>query len=79
MLLPMLRDGRLHLSGIVVLSPHLTAENRQALLPRAVHKTKRQIEQLVAALAPQPDAPAVMRKLPFSRMARTSSASYAFI
>jgi hypothetical protein len=63
MLLPMLRDGRLHLSGIVVLAPHLTPNNRQALLKRATHKTKREIEELVAELAPREDVPAVMRKL----------------
>ena len=60
----MLRDGRLHLSGIVRLIPHLTVENRQAVLRRATHKSKRQIEELVAELEPQPDARAQIRKLP---------------
>jgi len=63
MLLDMLADGRLHLSGIAKLAPHLTRENRDALLDRAAHRGKRQIEELVAELAPRPDAPAVMRKL----------------
>jgi hypothetical protein len=67
MLLPMLRDGRLHISGIVVLAPHLTPDNRQALLKRAVHKTKRQIEEIVAEVAPREDVPAVVRKLPTRR------------
>jgi hypothetical protein len=31
---------------------------------RATHRTKRQIEELIAELQPRPDAPAVMRKLP---------------
>jgi hypothetical protein len=60
----MLADGRLHLSAIALLAPHLTAQNRDALLARATHKTKRQIEELVAEIAPRPDAPAVIRKLP---------------
>jgi hypothetical protein len=64
MLLMMLRDGRLHLSGIVRLVPHLTVENRQEMLRRATHKSKRQIEELVAEPEPQPDARAQMRKLP---------------
>ena len=64
MLLTMLRDGRLHLSGIVRLVPHLTAANRQAVLRRATYKSKRQIEELVAELEPQPDARAKIRKLP---------------
>jgi hypothetical protein len=63
-LLTMLADGRLHLSGIAKLAPILTAENRDALLLRAVHKSKREIEELVAERAPRPDAPSVIRKLP---------------
>ena len=64
MLLVLLAEGRLHLAGIAKLAPHLTRENRDALLERAVHKSKREIEALVAELAPRPDAPALMRKLP---------------
>lgn len=63
-LLGMLRDGRIHLSGIGKLAPHLTKENCGSLLNRASHKTKRQIEELVAELSPRPDAPAMIRKLP---------------
>ena len=63
-LLAMLADGRLHLSGLVKLAPHLTRENREAVLSRATYRSKRQIEELVAELAPRPDVPAVMRRLP---------------
>jgi hypothetical protein len=64
LLLDMLADGRLHLSGVGKLAPHLTLENAPVLLARAAHKTKRQIEELIAELAPRPDAPTVVRKLP---------------
>jgi hypothetical protein len=64
MLLAMLGDGRLHLSGIAKLAPHLTLANREVLLERATHKSKRQIEVLVADLAPRPDVPTSIRKLP---------------
>jgi hypothetical protein len=67
MLLAMLGDGRLHLTGIAKLAPHLTRGNRDALLKRATHRSKRQIEELIAGLAPRPDAPAVIRKLPERR------------
>jgi hypothetical protein len=67
MILAMLGDGRLHLSGIVVLAPHLTAENREALLRRATHRSKRQIEELIAELRPREDVPALMRRLPERR------------
>ena len=66
-LLAMLRDGRLHLSGIAMLAPLLTRDNRDAVLARATHRSKRQIEELVAELSPRPDAPSVMRKLPQKR------------
>jgi hypothetical protein len=63
-LLSMLADGRLHLSGIALLAPHLTSANREAVLARATHRTKRQIEELVAGLAPRPDAVSLVRRLP---------------
>jgi len=66
-LLTMLADGRLHLTGIAKLAPHLTRENRDVLLKRATHRSKREIEELVAELSPRPDAPALMRKLPETR------------
>ena len=63
-LLAMLADGRLHLSGIAKLAPHLTRENRDALLGRATHRSKRQIEELIAETCPRPDVPSLVRKLP---------------
>jgi len=68
-LLKMLADGRLHLSGIVLLHRHMTEENRESLLKRAAYRSKREIEELIAELAPQPDVPATMRKLPGSKTA----------
>lgn len=67
MLLAMLRDGRLHLTAIAKLAPHLTRDNRDALLKRATHRSKRQIEELIAEIAPRPDVRPVMRKLPEPR------------
>ena len=64
MLLAMLADGRLQMSGIAKLAPHLTRENRARLLERAAHRSKRQIEELIAELSPRPDVPALTRKLP---------------
>ena len=63
-LLAMLADGRLHLTAIAKLAPHLTPDNREAVLKRATHGSKRQVEELAAELAPRPDAPALIRKLP---------------
>ena len=63
-LLAMLADGRLHLTAIAKLAPHLTPDNREAVLKRATHCSKRQVEELAAELAPRLDAPALIRKLP---------------
>jgi len=66
-LLEMLADGRLHLSGIAKLAPYLTAANQEALLERATYKSKRKIDELIAEISPQPDVPASIRKLPQRR------------
>jgi len=64
MILTMLADGRLHLSGIAKLAAHLTDANCAEVLTRAAHRSKREIEELVAELAPKPDVPPTVRKLP---------------
>jgi hypothetical protein len=66
-LLARLASGELHLTGAALLAPHLTVDNLEVVLARAVHKSKRQIEELVAELSPRPDVPASIRKLPDPR------------
>ena len=63
-LLEMLRDGRLHLSGIARLAPHLTHENLEAVLKRACGMSHREIRELVSELEPRPDVAPSIRKLP---------------
>jgi hypothetical protein len=63
-LLEMLRDGRLHLSGIARLAPHLTRENSEAVLKRACGMSHREIRELVSELEPRPDVAPSVRKLP---------------
>lgn len=60
----MVARGEIHLSGIHCLKAHLTPENHEQVLADAKHKTVRQIERLVARLAPRPDVPSTLRKLP---------------
>ena len=69
----LLAAGELHLSGLVLLAPHLTPANHRELLAAAVHRSKRQLEELLAARFPQPDVPAQVRKLPAPAMARGSA------
>ncbi|HKC61691.1 MAG TPA: hypothetical protein VKB92_16505 [Myxococcales bacterium] len=58
------RSGQVHLTGLRLLAPHLTAENHCEVLAQAASKTKREIEELVARLAPQPAVAPTIRKLP---------------
>jgi hypothetical protein len=67
-------QGALHLSAIKRIGPHLTADNHVQVLERARGKGKREIELLVAELAPKPDVPSRMRKLPEMRRAPASQA-----
>jgi hypothetical protein len=60
----MLRDGRLDLSGIARLAPHLTPQNAQAVLKRACGMSHREIRELVCELEPRPDVATSVRKLP---------------
>src|SRR4249920_4208286 len=66
--------GSLHLTTIKLLGPHLTPDNYVQVLERASGKGKREIELLVAELAPKPDVPSRMRKLPEMRRAPASRA-----
>lgn len=68
MILTMLGDGRLHLSGIAELAPHLTPANRDGLLAGAVHRSKRQVLELIAGLAPRPDVPDRIARLRESKV-----------
>jgi hypothetical protein len=63
-ILDRLASGSLHLTAVGLLGPHLTVANYVEVLNAANHKSKREVEQIVARLRPQPDVPAVIRKLP---------------
>ena len=64
--LKMLQAGELTLTTVKLLSPHLTLENYPSLLASASRKTKREVEALVATLAPQRDVVTMVRRLPAS-------------
>jgi hypothetical protein len=52
-----IEEGRLHLTAVVRLAPHLSDENVEALVDEASGKSKAEIEVLLARLAPRPDVP----------------------
>jgi hypothetical protein len=49
--------GELHLTGLLMLGPHLTEQNLREVLLRAKHRTKKEIARLVRQLDPVPDVP----------------------
>jgi hypothetical protein len=57
-------EGRIHLAALVLLSKHLTSHNVRELLATAAHRSKRQVEQLLAEHFPQSDLPTVVRTIP---------------
>ena len=69
-----LEDGSLTLTAVRVLAPVLTPDNCESLLAKAVHKSRREIELLVATARPRPDVPVVIRKLPARAAANAASA-----
>jgi len=50
-----LRSGAIHLTGLFVLSAHLTEDNAEALLSAARGQSRREIEKLLARWFPRPD------------------------
>jgi hypothetical protein len=64
LILERLAEGALTLTAVGLLAPHFTTDNHEALLDAARHRSKREIEQLVAHLHPRPDVPVSVRKLP---------------
>jgi hypothetical protein len=71
--LEMLERGALTLTSIGLLAPHLTLDNHLDVLSRAKHRTRREVEEIVASLCPKPDSPAMVRRLPAARPQATKA------
>ena len=56
-------EGRLHLSAVVLLTPHLTPDNAAELVAAAADHTKAEIEEMLAARFPRADVPARIEPL----------------
>jgi hypothetical protein len=63
-LLSHLEEGFITVTNARLLAPHLTESNCEELLLAARHRSKREVEEIVAKLRPQPDVPCAVRKLP---------------
>ena len=61
---PAVAEGRLHLSGVVLLAPHLTETTADDLLAAAAGQGKAEIERLLAERFPRPEVMAWVETLP---------------
>src|SRR6266446_3412442 len=68
LILELLASGSLTLTSVRLLGKHLTEGNHQSVLAKASDRSRRELEVLVAELAPRPDAPSTVRKLPCPTM-----------
>ncbi len=68
-ILEMLEQGSMNLTTVCLLVGHLTPDNHREVLDAARHKSKRQVEELLAHLHPQPLVPSSIRKLPIANQA----------
>jgi hypothetical protein len=71
MILDLLASGTMSLTSVRMLRPHLTPDNHEAVLARASGRSRREIEALIAELAPRPDVPSSVRRLPTATSAPT--------
>ena len=67
---PALADGRLPLTAVNLLAPHLTEDTAEELLAAAAHQTKSEIERLLAARFPVSDLLAWVETMPGPPAAR---------
>jgi hypothetical protein len=58
-----LAAGRLHMAGLLALASHLQPGTAEELLREAEHKSREQIEALLAARFPRPALPTLVRPL----------------
>lgn len=73
-LLDAIASGQIHLSSLVLLRNLFTEANVDDLVAAASGKTKREVEELAARMAPKPDVRTSIRKLP-ERRSSSSAAS----
>jgi hypothetical protein len=65
-ILDRLAEGALTLTTVKVLARHLTEDNHVEVLESARGRSRSEVENIVARLAPVPDAPTSIRKIPNS-------------
>jgi hypothetical protein len=70
----MLSSGQINLTTIRLLAPELTPANHRDLLARAIHRSRFEVEKLIAELRPQAPVVSAVRQLPTRATAHVSHA-----
>ena len=63
-ILDQLAAGSVNVTTVKLLRPLLTPRNHLAVLAEAKHRSRKEVEAIVARLKPRPDVPSTIRKLP---------------
>ena len=71
--LEMIADGSVTVTAVRLLSDVLTDTNHEELFRAARHKSKREVEAMIAALNPQPEVAASIRKVTRAGRSRNRS------
>jgi hypothetical protein len=69
-------NGELHLTGLLMLGPHLTPENHVEVLARAKFRTKKELARLVRELNPLPEVPDLIEPLGLTLKLATQNPSW---
>lgn len=64
LVIELLASGRVNLTTVRLLAPHLTRDNQQELFAASCGKRKRQVLELLARHFPKPDVSASVRRMP---------------
>ncbi|MCC6162675.1 MAG: hypothetical protein IT182_04930 [Acidobacteria bacterium] len=73
-ILDLVEQSAITLTTARLLAPHLTPENHARVLEETRHKSKREVEAMIAALHPKPAAPTVIRRVQERRVVEPSLA-----
>ena len=70
-----LTSGRITLTTIRLLAPHLTDDNHRELIAAAERKSKRDVELLIATINPRPLAPTILRRAARAEVSERATAN----
>src|SRR5689334_8257231 len=68
--------GEIHLTGVLMIGPHLGGERHAEILQRARFRSKRELLRLIAEIDPKPEVPARVEPIGPARAGRATQAAF---